>query len=143
MPEFGYQGSCHCGAIKVTLVTATPASALQVRACQCSFCTRHGGMTVSDPAGRATFDIKRRDLKRYQFATRSGTTLLCAVCGAYAGVIMEADGKIWSAINTRGLAIREFKDRAAESMVYDGETPEQRVARRKQRWTPTQLNFIE
>ena len=28
-----------------------PAAELQVRACQCGFCTRHGAMTVSDPGG--------------------------------------------------------------------------------------------
>ncbi len=66
-------------------------------------------MTVSDPAGRATFEIERAALTKYQFETRTGTTLLCARCGMYAGVILEDGGKIWSAINVRGLAFPEFK----------------------------------
>ena len=52
-------GTCHCGAIRGTLAASKPAAELQVRACQCGFCTRHGAMTVSDPAGRATFEIER------------------------------------------------------------------------------------
>ena len=39
-------------------------------------------------------------------------------------------------INVRGLAVPEFKERTAEPVVYDGETAEQRIARRKQKWTP-------
>ena len=142
MTSAALSGVCHCGAIRATLEASKPASELQVRSCQCSFCTRHGAMTVSDPAGRATFEIERPALTKYQFQTRTGTTLLCARCGVYAGVILEDGGKIWSAINVRGLAVAEFKGRAAEPVVYEGETPEQRIARRKQKWTPTELQFI-
>ena len=134
-----YQGQCHCGAIRATLEATKPASDLQARACQCGFCARHGAMTVSDPAGRAIFEITRAGLNRYQFATRTGTSLLCARCGMYAGVVLEAEGKLWSAINVRGLAVPEFKDRTAEAVEYEGETPEARIARRKQKWTPTEI----
>ncbi len=142
MATHRFQGQCHCGAIRATLEATKPASELQVRACQCGFCTRHGAMTLSDPAGRATFHIERAGLNRYQFATRTGTSLLCARCGMYAGVVLEDEGKAWSAINLRGLAVREFKDRVAEPVVYEGENPEARIARRKQKWTPTELIFI-
>ena len=83
-------------------------------------------MTVSDPAGRAVFEIDRSALATYQFATRTG-------------VMLEDNGKIWSVLNVRGLAIPEFKDRVAEPVVYDGETPEARIARRKAKWTPTEI----
>lgn len=142
MATHRFQGQCHCGAIRATLEATKPASELQVRACQCGFCTRHGAMTLSDPAGRATFEMERAGLNRYQFATRTGTSLLCARCGMYAGVVLEDEGKVWSALNVRGLAVPEFKDRTAEQVVYEGESPEARIARRKQKWTPTELIFI-
>ncbi len=124
-----------------TLHATKPAAELQLRACQCSFCTRHGAMTVSDPAGRATFEIERAALTTYQFGTRTGTSLICNRCGMYAGVILEDGGKVWSVLNVRGLAIPEFKGRAAEPVVYDGETPEARIARRKAKWTPTEIVY--
>ncbi len=142
MAPHRFQGQCHCGAIRATLEATKPASELQVRACQCGFCTRHGAMTLSDPAGRATFQIERAGLNRYQFATRTGTSLLCARCGMYAGVVLEDEGKVWSAINVRGLAVPEFKDRTPEPVVYEGESAQARIARRKQKWTPTELIFI-
>jgi hypothetical protein len=135
-----HSGRCHCGAIIGTLETAKAAE-LQVRACQCAFCTRHGAMTVSDPEGRATFEVARAALTRYQFGTRTGTTLLCARCGMYAGVILEADGKVWSVLNVRGLAVPEFAGRVAEPVVYEGETAAQRIARRKAKWTPTDIRY--
>jgi hypothetical protein len=135
-------GTCHCGAIHATLQTTKPASALQVRACQCSFCTRHGAMTVSDPAGSAVFEIDSGALARYQFETRTGTSLICARCGMYAGVVLEGDGKVWSVLNVRGLAVPEFKGRVAEPVVYEGETPELRIARRKAKWTPTEIRHV-
>ncbi|MGE0852240.1 MAG: hypothetical protein AB7O44_21895 [Hyphomicrobiaceae bacterium] len=134
-------GTCHCGAIRGTLAATKPAAEVQVRACQCGFCTRHGAMTASDPAGKATFEIERAALTRYQFATGTGTSLICARCGMYAGVMLEDGGKVWSVLNVRGLAVPEFKDRKAEVVVYEGETPESRIARRKAKWTPTEIVY--
>jgi hypothetical protein len=141
MADHTYRGECHCGAIRGTLHATKPAAELQVRSCQCSFCTRHGAMTVSDPAGRATFEIDRSALAKYQFGTRTGTSLICARCGMYAGVMLEDGGKVWSVLNVRGLAIPEFRDRVPEPVVYDGEAAEQRVARRKAKWTPTEIRW--
>jgi hypothetical protein len=133
------QGACHCGAIRAALHATKPAAELQVRACQCSFCTRHGAMTVSDPNGRAVIEIDGAALARYRFGTRTGTSLICGRCGMYAGVILEDGGKVWAAINVRGLAIAGFEGRVPEPVDYDGETPAQRIARRKAKWTPTEI----
>jgi len=64
---------------------------------------------------------------------------LISACGMYAGVMLEEGGKSWSVLNVRGLAIPEFGGRVPEPVVYDGETPEQRIARRKAKWTPTEI----
>jgi len=135
-------GTCHCGAIRATLHSAQAPEALQVRACQCSFCTRHGAMTASDPAGSAIIEMQPAAVTRYQFGTRTGTSLICARCGVYAGVILEDGGKTWSVLNVRGLAIAQLQGRSAEPVVYDGETPEARIARRKAKWTPTEIVWL-
>jgi hypothetical protein len=98
-------------------------------------------MTVSDPAGHATFDIERAALAAYRFGTRTGTSLVCARCGMYAGVMLEEGGRVWSVLNVRGLAIPEFRGRTGEPVVYEGETAEQRIARRKAKWTPTEIRY--
>jgi hypothetical protein len=139
MASHVFSGTCHCGAIRGTLAATKPAAALQLRSCQCSFCTRHGAMTVSDPAGRATFEIERAALAPYRFGSRTGTSLVCNRCGMYASVMLEDGDKVWSVLNARGLAIPEFKAREAEPVVYDGETPQARIARRKAKWTPTEI----
>jgi hypothetical protein len=136
-----YGGACHCGAIRATLQTDLAASAIQVRACQCSFCTRHGAMSISDPKGHAVFEIDRTALSPYRFGTQTGTSLVCARCGMYAGVILVDGADTWSVLNVRGLAVPEFAGRTAEPVVYDGETPAARIARRKVKWTPTEVRY--
>jgi len=119
------------------------ADELEVRACQCAFCTRQGSMTVSDPGGRARFNIEPGALIEYQFASRTGTSLICGRCGIYAGVVLRQEGKAWSILNARGLAIAAFTGRQPTPMVYEGETPAARIARRKAKWTPTEIFFSE
>lgn len=143
MPRtYSFEGQCHCGAIRAVLAFTRPASELQVRACQCGFCTRQGSMTVSDPQGRATLLIRQGQLHAYQFGTRTATSLICQSCGVYAGAMMQEDAETWSIVNVRALAIGAFLDRTAEPVSYDAETTEQRTARRKVKWTPTDVRII-
>jgi hypothetical protein len=135
-------GSCHCGAIRATFYPSRPPAELQVRSCQCSFCVRHGAKTVSDPSGRARFEIDGAALSWYRFETRTGTSLICSRCGAFAGGIIEDGEHVWSVFNARGLNIAEFRDRVGEHRHYEGETPEQRIARRRSMWTPTEIVWM-
>jgi hypothetical protein len=96
-------------------------------------------MTASDPAGSATFQMPAAALARYQFGTRTGTSLICARCGVYAGVMLEDGGATWSVLNVRGLAVAELQGRLGEPVVYDGETPQARIARRRAKWPPTEV----
>ena len=97
-------------------------------------------MTVSDPAGQARIDIAG-PLATYQFATRTGKSLICGTCGVYVGVMLEHGGQVWSVANVRGLAIAEFKDRVGEAARYDHETAAERIERRQRRWTPTEIRI--
>jgi hypothetical protein len=139
---YSFEGQCHCGAIRAQLTFTKPAPEVQVRACQCGFCTRQGSMTVSDPEGRSTLLIREGQLQAYQFGTRTATSLICQSCGVYAGAMVQEGGDTWSIVNVRGLAIPEFLGRTAEPVSYDAETAEQRTARRKARWTPTEVRLI-
>ena len=136
-----FLGHCHCGAIDVTLRFTRPADETQVRSCQCGFCTRQGAMTISDPAGQSVIDIHAGHFSTYKFATQSATSLICGNCGTYAGILLQDGDRMWSVANARGLAIPDFKDRAGVPMQYEHETLNERINRRKQRWTPTEIRF--
>lgn len=134
-------GSCHCGAIRLSLTVTKPASTLEVRSCQCGFCSRQGAMTISDPEGHAVIEILAGAMQPYVFGTRTATSLLCRHCGVCAGAYLRDGDAVWSIANVRGLAIAGFEDRTGQPMHYEHETAEQRIQRRKQRWTPTQIRF--
>lgn len=134
-----FQGACHCGRIEVTFQTSKAPDQLQVRACQCSFCTRHHGRTVSDPDGPVEFRAAPGALKRYRFATSSADFLLCAECGAYMGVVMAADGALYGIVNATGAGIVELAGRTPDPMDYSAETVEARTARRQRVWSPASV----
>jgi hypothetical protein len=132
-------GSCHCGRIKVAFEPAQPPEALQLRACQCSFCLKHGARTASDPGGRLTFTSSGDAISRYRFGTRSADFIVCRHCGAYVGVVMEIDGRTYGVVNVNTLDDLSPFDRPAERMHYEAETLEARMARRKKVWSPAAL----
>jgi hypothetical protein len=132
-------GQCHCGALAVEFETEVPPEATQVRACQCGFCRAHGALSATDPAGLLTF--RARDpsvLARERFGLKVADFLLCARCGTYLGAIMQ-DGE--GSLGVLNICALEARDRFGPpvSMRYDGETPEMRLKRRRERWTPARL----
>ena len=132
-------GHCHCGAIRVELEPGRPTTELPLRACQCGFCRRHGAATTSDPGSRLHIEASPGAINWYRFGRRVSDVLLCSECGVYVASTIEADGERLSTLNVAGVALPGFEGRMAEPSVYDDETDEQRLARRKARWTPTVL----
>jgi hypothetical protein len=129
------EGGCHCGAITAVFETELAPEAIEVRADQCSFCRRHGAKTVSDPAGRLTLRFAEAAVRRYRFGARTADFLVCRDCGTYVASVMEDFG----VLNVVGADIAVLASRAARPVEYDAETPDERRARRRQRWTPTIL----
>ncbi|MCB1744316.1 MAG: aldehyde-activating protein, partial [Gammaproteobacteria bacterium] len=90
-PTHHHSGQCHCGAISMDLWFTQAAEEMQVRSCQCEFCTRHGSLTVSAADGRALITIEPDQLASYRFGSNTAAFLMCRRCGCYVGVLM-ADG---------------------------------------------------
>ncbi len=135
-----YSGACHCGGISVKLTTDVAPRDTLLRECQCSFCRMHQALAVSDPAGRAVLQEREPGrLHRYKFALGTADFILCSNCGAYAGAVLEADGKSVGILNVR------LFDKSAEftatpvPMDYSGEAEGGRVARRLEKWMPTTI----
>ena len=132
-------GHCHCGAVHVVLEPGRPVGELALRACQCGVCRRHGAATTSDPLSRLHIEAAPGALNHYRFGRRAVDVLLCAECGVYVASTIEADARLLATLNVAGVALEGFEGRQAEPAVYEDETDEQRLARRKARWTPTVL----
>ena len=132
-----YEGACHCGAVRARFETAVATEALDVRADQCGFCRRHGAKTVSDPAGRLALSFREAAVERYRFGTRSADFIVCRACGAYIAAIIDGYG----VLNVVGADIGAFAGRTARPVDYDDESAAERLARRRQRWTPLTLEI--
>jgi hypothetical protein len=131
-------GKCQCGRVAVTFTTAN-AALLQTRACQCSFCRRHGAHTVSDPAGQVVFQAERGVIHRHQFGMRSADFLICSDCGVYVGVVARIDGADYAAVNAVGVDFAEIAARQPVKVNLDQETRPERDARRKRLWSPAKV----
>jgi hypothetical protein len=136
-----FAGACHCGALHMLFKTPTEPKRLPLRACGCSFCRKHGVRTTSDPAGQVSFTIiDPEQLQRYRFGTRTTDTLICRNCGTYLAAVTEIDGALYAVINVNALNDRSGFERPPEAMDYEGESAEQRMARRRVKWTPATLD---
>ena len=133
-----HRGGCHCGNLRWTLTSALTAADLPARACQCSFCLRHGALSTSDSAGYLRFEVDDRALLlRYRFATASADFLICRRCGVYVGALMQAEGAWFAIANLNTLEGREALKPVPQPMVYDREDQAARRGRRRARWTPS------
>ena len=138
---YRFTGACHCGALHLTFETPADPRTLPLRACGCSFCRKHGVRTTSDPAGTVSFRIDDPEmLQRYRFGTRTTDTLICRNCGIYLAAVTEIEGALYAVVNVNALDDRSGFERPPEAMDYEGESAEQRQARRKLKWTPATLD---
>jgi hypothetical protein len=125
-------GRCHCGNITYDFEAR---SELNARACDCTFCVKHGGVWTSDPQGKLAATI-RNGVSIYRFGTETGSFHVCARCGVVPFVTSEIDGRLYAVVNVNTF---EGIDPAAvprAPVSFDAESTDSRLARRKQRWIP-------
>jgi hypothetical protein len=132
-----FEGSCHCGAVGYTYRTGISPAKWSVRACQCRFCRAHAALSTSDTTGSLAFkEHVRGALHRYRFGQMTADFLICRKCGVYLGAAIDTPHGRYGVININTLQPVPSDLPAAVAADYEGETAEQRVARRAQRWTP-------
>ena len=132
-----YRGQCHCGAVGFDYRTDVPTAQWPVRACQCTFCLKHGGVYTSDPTGSVRFTHQDPSLlSRYRFGQKTADFLFCGRCGGYLGAVTEEEGKRIAVLCIRAMDPQPADLPAAQPMSYEGETMGDRNTRRSARWTP-------
>jgi len=131
------RGGCHCRNITIEFETIRPAGDLALRCCQCAFCTKQGARYASDPKGHLTITVRDTALLvRYRFALAVTDFLICKGCGIYVAATMATGTEVRGVINVNVLDDQGSLPGTAEPMVFDGESVEERTARRVRGWTP-------
>jgi hypothetical protein len=126
-----YTGSCHCGGVVAEYRTEAP---VQLRQDGCSFCTTRGVKSASDPKGTLTLR-STRTLIRYRFGHRTADFLICPTCGTYVATSMDAQDGPVGVLNVVGMNVPGLRDLPARLASLEGETVDERMARRLSRWT--------
>jgi hypothetical protein len=128
-------GGCHCGNLGISFHTRSSPGDLNPRACDCSFCKKHGALYVSDPSGRLIINVKDSDaLTKYRQGSGTADFLVCRRCGVLVGAIWERDASISAAVNARCLQRHE---EFAEPVVVSPQKlgKEEKTARWETLWT--------
>jgi hypothetical protein len=128
-------GSCHCGNITFELAWEPDPTEIPARACDCSFCTKHGGVWTSTPGGALRVDVNEPSLvSRYSFGTRTATFHICSRCGIAPVVTSEIDSRLYAVVSVNALNDVPPSLLRRASASFEGETLESRLARRKRNW---------
>lgn len=93
-------GGCHCGNVQVEFATAKDLAGFHPRACDCTFCRRHGASWLSDAEGRLRIsEHAAGDLREYRQGSEAARFLFCAACGVCVAVIFEEGTHRYAAVN--------------------------------------------
>jgi hypothetical protein len=134
--SYAYGGACHCRNIELRLESDRTPLELGLRADNCSFCVKHHAIFTSDPGGELAVTVRDPNfVTRYRFGTRTADFVLCRACGVFAVAMM--DEPPIAVVNVNVLDARaDFLKNELTIGSFDGESVEERLARRKARWTP-------
>lgn len=93
-------GSCDCGGLSLAFTTGIEPGLLTPRACDCSFCRKHGAAYISDAAGKLIVRENRAGmLHGYRQGSKSAKFLLCGQCGVLLAVTYADGSCLYGAVN--------------------------------------------
>jgi hypothetical protein len=131
------RASCHCGNVRVTLDWPDRGPAIPVRACGCGLCTKHRAAWTSHPGGR--FQLRIGDdsrVARYRFGTKTADFHVCLTCGVIPIVTCSLEGARYAVVNVNTFDDVDRSQLVEAAANFEGETTENRLARRRRNWTP-------
>jgi hypothetical protein len=130
-----FHGSCHCGRLRVDFRTRIEPEHFTPRACDCTFCRKHGAAYLSDPAGTLSIAAQPGALRRYRQGSENADFLICAHCGVLIAVAFEHDARIYAAVN---LGCLDAVAGLGSPVPSSPQTlsPEQKMSRWLELWIP-------
>lgn len=136
-------GKCHCGNISFSLTWDPSPAEIHARACDCSFCTKHGGVWTSNPKGALEVTIRNRSLVSvYAHGTRTADFHVCARCGIVPVVTSRIDGRLYAVVSVNAFENVDPSLLRRAPASFEGEGKDSRLARRKRNWIPD-VRFVD
>jgi hypothetical protein len=128
-------GACHCGNIHFQLAWSPEPTEIPARACSCGFCTKHGGIWTSCPAGQLRVTVAEpKMMSRYTFGTRTADFHICTQCGVVPVVTSWIDGRLYAVVSVNAFENVDKQLLRHAPASFDGEEEGARLARRKRNW---------
>jgi hypothetical protein len=128
-------GKCHCGNIAFELEWPDGPPDITARACDCSFCVKHGGVWTSNPRSRLAVTVRDAALvSKYTFGTHTATFHVCSRCGAVPLVTSQIADHVYAVVNVNVLENVDSSRIRKAPVTFDGEDVESRLERRKRNW---------
>lgn len=129
------KGGCHCGNIAYELEWPEDAPHIPARACDCTFCTKHGGVWTSHPQARLRIEIDDSNaVSVYEFGTKTAQFHVCAKCGVVPMVTCVLEGRRYAVVNVNTFSNVEPSALQRASASFEGEDLGSRLARRARNW---------
>ena len=128
-------GRCHCGNITYELGWPDDAPEIPARACDCTFCEKHGGVWTSHPRASLRVSFQREsDVAAYEFGTRTAQFHVCSACGVVPVVTCRLDGSLYAVVNVNTLGNTNALPLRHAAASFEGEDTAARLARRTRNW---------
>ena len=108
---------------------------MRVRACDCTFCSRHGGSWTSHPEAELAVSIEDSSLaSTYRFGTSTADFHVCARCGVVPAVTSRVEGFLFAVVNANTFEDLDPRTLARASAHFEDESTGERLARRTRNW---------
>lgn len=128
-------GACHCGNLRFVLAWPGEPGTIAARACDCTFCVKHGGVWTAHPEAALRLRLREpQRVSRYAFGTRTADFLVCAHCGAVPAAVSRIEGRLYAVVNVNTFERLDPARIQRAPSSLDGETEAARLARRQRNW---------
>ena len=129
------RGRCHCGNISFALDWTPDPIEIPARACDCTFCTKHGGVWTSNPEGRLRVQVRDpAHVSQYAFGTGTAQFHVCVRCGVVPVVTSEIDGHLYAVVSVNAFENVDPAILKRAPVSFESEDQGARLARRKRGW---------
>ena len=131
------RGKCHCGNISFSLSWDPDPEEIPARACDCTFCQKHGGVWTSNPRGALEVSVQNSlQVSRYAFGTKTAEFHICTRCGVVPVVTSRIDARLYAVVSVNAFENVDPARIKRAPISFEAEETGSRLARRARNWIP-------